>query len=191
MSFILFAASLFILSLASTPDVPIAVYVIVVFFNGLFTGAALNYTLAHLLHMTPPETHYIATSLLGTFRGFAGSFGSAIGGGIFARTLRESLEKGFEGIDGPDRDRGELIRKLIGSPALVYNGGLGAREHDIAVQGYVDAIRVLFQAAVVLSVIVLVIQAGTGWRGPTDKAKDPEEVGDGGVDADGVGGDQR
>ncbi|KAI0896692.1 MFS general substrate transporter [Annulohypoxylon nitens] len=190
-SFILFAASLFILSLASTPDVPIAVYVIVVFFNGLFTGAALNYTLAHLLHMTPPETHYIATSLLGTFRGFAGSFGSAIGGGIFARTLRESLEKGFEGIDGPDRDRSELIRKLIGSPALVYNGGLGAREHDIAVQGYVDAIRVLFQAAVVLSVIVLVIQAGTGWRGPADKAKDPEEVGDGGVDADGVGGDQR
>ncbi|KAI1093135.1 MFS general substrate transporter [Rostrohypoxylon terebratum] len=190
-SFLLFAASLFMLSLASTPNVPIAVYVVIVFFNGLFTGAALNYTLAHLLHLTPPETHYIATSLLGTFRGFAGSFGSAIGGGIFARTLRESLEKGFEGIDGPGRDRGELIRKLIGSPALVYNGGLGDREHEVAVQGYVDAIRVLFQAAVVLSVIVLVIQAGTGWRGPADKAKDPEEVGDGGVVTDGVGGDQR
>ncbi|KAI2463636.1 MFS general substrate transporter [Annulohypoxylon bovei var. microspora] len=177
-SFVLFAASLFVLSLASTPDVPIAVYVVIVFFNGLFTGAALNYTLAHLLHMTPPETHYIATSLLGTFRGFAGSFGSAIGGGIFARTLRESLEKGFQAIDGPDRDRGELIRKLIGSPALVYNGGLGSQEHEIAVQGYVDAIRVLFQAAVVLSVIVLVIQATTGWRGPADKVKD-REAGDG------------
>ncbi|KAI1211500.1 MFS general substrate transporter [Annulohypoxylon truncatum] len=187
-SFVLFAASLFVLSLASTPDVPIAVYVVVVFLNGLFTGAALNYTLAHLLHLTPPETHYVATSLLGTFRGFAGSFGSAIGGGIFARTLRESLEKGFEGIDGdPGRDRAELIRKLIGSPALVYNGGLGAREHEIAVQGYAGAIKVLFQAAVVLSVIVLVVQAATGWKGPADKVKDSgveDEI-------DGAGGDQR
>ncbi|KAI0885713.1 MFS general substrate transporter [Annulohypoxylon maeteangense] len=190
-SFTLFAASLFMLSLASTPDVPIAVYIVIVFFNGLFTGAALNYTLAHLLHLTAPETHYIATSLLGTFRGFAGSFGSAIGGGIFARTLRESLEKGFDGIDGSDRDHSELVRKLIGSPALVFNGGLGPREHEVAVQGYVDAIRVLFQAAVVLSVIVLVIQAGTGWKGPADKVKDSEEVGDGGVQSDGASGDRR
>ncbi|KAI1778388.1 MFS general substrate transporter [Hypoxylon cercidicola] len=170
-SFALFAASLFVLSLASTPDVPIALYVLVVFLNGLFTGAALNYTLAHLLHLTPPDTHYVATSLLGTFRGFAGSFGSAIGGGIFARTLRESLEAGFDG------DRGELVRKLIGSPALVYGGGLDPADHRVAVQGYVDALRVLFQAAVVLSVVVLVVQAATGWRGPDDKVKDQEDGG--------------
>ncbi|KAL7623053.1 hypothetical protein AAE478_006732 [Parahypoxylon ruwenzoriense] len=177
-SFALFATSLFVLSLSSTPDIPIALYIAIVFVNGLCTGAALNYTLAHLLHLTPPDTHYIATSLLGTFRGFAGSFGSAIGGGIFARTLRESLEKGFKAIDGPDGSdlgRGELIRKLIGSPALVYNGGLSDEERQVAVQGYVDALKVLFQAAVVLSLFVLVIQAATGWRGPADKANDREE----------------
>ncbi|KAI0838699.1 MFS general substrate transporter [Hypoxylon sp. FL0890] len=176
-SFTLFAASLFLLSLASTPDVPIALYIGTVFLNGLFTGAALNYTLAHLLHLALPETHYVATSLLGTFRGFAGSFGSAIGGGIFARTLRESLEKGFKEIGGSEQDRGELIRKLIGSPALVYNGGLGAKEQQVAVQGYVEALRVLFQAAVVLSIFVLVIQAASGWRGPLDKVKDQEAGG--------------
>ncbi|KAI1483123.1 MFS general substrate transporter [Daldinia eschscholtzii] len=172
-SFVLFAASLFVLSLVSTPDIPIAVYIGVVFFNGLFTGAALNYTLAHLLHLTLPDTHYIATSLLGTFRGFAGSFGSAIGGGIFSRTLRESLKHGFEAIDGPEgpKDRSDLIRKLIGSPALVFNGGLGPKEQEIAVQGYVDGLKVLFQAAVVLSIVVTVVQAATGWKGPGDKKK--------------------
>ncbi|KAI2625944.1 MFS general substrate transporter [Hypoxylon sp. NC1633] len=193
-SFVLFAASLFVLSLASAPGVPIALYVAIVFLNGLFTGAALNYTLAHLLHLTLPDTHYVATSLLGTFRGFAGSFGSAIGGGIFARTLRESLEKGFKTIDGPDgsgEDRGELIRKLIGSPALVYNGGLGDEEQQVAVQGYVDAVKVLFQAAVVLSVIVLVVQAAAGWRGPQDKAKDQESSRDIGTHTDGEGQNQR
>ncbi|KAI1098622.1 MFS general substrate transporter [Jackrogersella minutella] len=184
-SFALFAASLFALSLASSPDVPIALYIVIVFFNGLFTGAALNYTLAHLLHLTLPENYYVATSLLGTFRGFAGSFGSAIGGGIFVRTLRESLEKGFRAIDGPGSNRGELIRKLIGSPALVYNGGLGAEEQNIAVQGYVDALTILFQAAVVLSVIVLVVQAFTGWKGPSDKVKD-QEVGSNAVERDGT-----
>lgn len=166
------------LSLASTPDVPIALYIVIVFFNGLFTGAALNYTLAHVLHLTLPDTHYVATSLLGTFRGFAGSFGSAIGGGIFARTLRESLENGFKAIDGPDGPgRSELIRKLIGSPALVYNGGLAGEERQVAVQGYVDALRVLFQAAVVLSIFVTFVQAATGWKGPSDKVKDQETNG--------------
>ncbi|OTB07059.1 hypothetical protein M426DRAFT_318425 [Hypoxylon sp. CI-4A] len=174
-AFVLFAASLFSLSLVSTPGVPIAWYVVIVFLNGFSAGAALNYTLAHLLHLTLPETHYVATSLLGTFRGFAGSFGSAIGGGIFSRTLRGSLERGFDAIDGPD-DRRELIRKLIGSPALVYNGGLNADEQRVAVGGYVDAIRVLFQAAVVLALIVSVFQAATGWRGPLDKVKDRENM---------------
>lgn len=185
-SFFLFAVSLFVLSLVSNADIPIALYIVIVFFNGLFTGAALNYTVAHLLHLTLPDTHYVATSLLGTFRGFAGSFGSAIGGGIFARTLRESLEKGFKLIDGPDgpsQGRGELIRRLIGSPALVYSGGLGDEERQVAVQGYVDALKVLFQAAVVLSIVVLVVQAATGWRGPGDKVKD-QEIGNTGTGYD-------
>ncbi|KAI0868490.1 major facilitator superfamily domain-containing protein [Hypoxylon argillaceum] len=178
--FALFGISLLALSLCSTKDTPFALYVAVVFANGLCTGGALNYTLAHLLHLTPPETHYVATGLLGTFRGFAGSFGSAIGGGIFARTLREGLEAGLRELDGTDRlgeGREELVRKLIGSPLLVYHGGLTEAENAVAVRGYSAALRVLFQAAVVLTFAVLVLQAGTGWKGPGEKVRDAEEEG--------------
>ncbi|KAI0551650.1 major facilitator superfamily domain-containing protein [Xylaria curta] len=176
---VLFGISLSVLSVSSTRDTPFGLYAAIVFLNGLFTGGLMNYTLAHLLHLTLPETHFVATSLLGTFRGFAGSFGSAIGGGIFARTLRDSLEKGFNGLDGSDhlsKNREELIRKLIGSPLLVYHDGLTDAETTVAVQGYSAGLRVLFQAAVVLSAVVLLLQAGTGWKGPGDKAKDQEEA---------------
>ncbi|KAI0201890.1 major facilitator superfamily domain-containing protein [Astrocystis sublimbata] len=172
--------SLAVLSVCSTRDTPFPIYVIIVFLNGLFTGGALNYTLAHLLHLTTPETHYVATSLLNTFRGFAGSFGSAIGGGIFARALRGSLEKGLLALDGKDhlsKDRVELIRKLIGSPLLVYHGNLSDEERTVAVAGYSAALRMLFQSAVVLIVFVTVLQAATGWMGPGDKESDGEEGG--------------
>ncbi|KAI0473019.1 major facilitator superfamily domain-containing protein [Xylariaceae sp. FL0804] len=179
-----FGLSLLALSFASGPDAPTPLYVALVFANGLCTGGALNYTLAHLLHLTRPRDHYVATSLLGTFRGFAGSFGSAIGGGIFARTLRASLERGLAAIgdgDGSSEEekrkrREALVRKLVGSPALVYNGGLlSPAERAVAVQGYVDAVRALFQAAVVLTVVVLLLQAATGWRGPDDKVRGEDE----------------
>ncbi|KAK8120596.1 Major facilitator superfamily transporter [Apiospora kogelbergensis] len=175
----LFAATMFALSLCSSLAVPGGLYVALLFANGVFTGATVNYTLAHLLHLTSVDTHYVATSLLGTFRGFAGSFGSAIGGGIFIRTLRASLEEGFRAVDGGGSlltpERAQLIKRLIGSPALVYSGGLGEVDRQVAVQGYVDAIKVLFQAAAVLSVVVLIVQASTGWRGPGDALGDPEE----------------
>ncbi|KAI1822165.1 major facilitator superfamily domain-containing protein [Xylaria intraflava] len=166
--FALFGISILVLSVSSASDCPFPLYVAVVFFNGLFAGGAMNYTLAHVLHLTLPETHYVATSLLGTFRGFAGSFGSAIGGGIFARSLRDSLERGLKGLDGTDHlgeDREALVRKLIGSPLLVYHGDLTGPEHDVAVRGYSSALRVLFQAAFVLTVAVLVLQTATGWKG--------------------------
>ncbi|KAI0400482.1 major facilitator superfamily domain-containing protein [Xylaria palmicola] len=174
----LFGITLLALSMSSTRDTPFGLYIVIVFLNGLFTGGALTYTLTHLLHLTLPETHYVATSLLGTFRGFAGSFGSAIGGGIFARTLRDYLERGLKGLDGSDhlsKDREELIRKLIGSPLLVYHGGLTDAERTIAVQGYSSALRVLFQAAAVLTIIMLLLQAATGWRAPGENALDQEE----------------
>ncbi|KAI1308611.1 major facilitator superfamily domain-containing protein [Xylaria venustula] len=177
----LFGISLLALSVSSTRDTPFALYIAIIFVNGLFTGGALNYTMSHLLHLTLPETHYVATSLLGTFRGFAGSFGSAIGGGIFARTLRGSLEAGFEALDGSEKlgaGREELVRKLIGSPLLVYHGGLSEAERMVAVTGYSGALRVLFQAAVALTFFVLVLQAATGWRGPGDeKVRNQEEEG--------------
>ncbi|ETS74658.1 hypothetical protein PFICI_13142 [Pestalotiopsis fici W106-1] len=178
-SMALFGLSLFMLSFASNPSVPTWVYVAILFANGLCTGATLNYTLAHLLHLTPSSTHYIATSLLATFRGFAGSFGTAIGGGIFVRSLRDGLEQGFMTVDGTDKlsdARQLLIKRLVGSPALVHDGGLSTVDHHVAVDGYVAGLKVLFQAAVVLSAIVLVLQAATGWNGPKDQDEDVEEV---------------
>ncbi|KAK8116191.1 major facilitator superfamily transporter [Apiospora sp. TS-2023a] len=122
----LFAVTMFALSLSSNPAIRGGLYVALLFGNGVFTGATVNYTLAHLLHLTSPDTHYVATSLLGTFRGFAGSFGSAIGGGIFIRTLRGSLDAGFRAVDGGaplSPERAQLVKRLVGSPALVYGGG--------------------------------------------------------------------
>ena len=141
------------------------------FVNGLCTGAALNYTLAHILHLTLPSTHFIATSLLATFRGFAGSFGSAAGGGIFIRHLRGALEKGFaeRGLVG----REELTRQLLGSPALVAT--LVGEEKEVALQGYVSAIQGLFVAAAVLATICIFVQAGTGWTAPEEN-EGPEET---------------
>ncbi|KAH8196866.1 hypothetical protein TruAng_008979 [Truncatella angustata] len=178
-SLVLFGLSLFALSFTSCPSVPTWVFVGTIFVNGLCTGAALNYTLAHMLHLTPSNTHYIATSLLGTFRGFAGSFGSAIGGGIFARTLRDGLERGFKTLDNTEHlsfDRQQLIKRLLGSPALVHGGGLGTIEQQVAVQGYVAGIKVLFQSAVILAAIVFFLQAATGWKGPTDQEDNEENV---------------
>jgi len=171
-SVVLFGASLFSMGYASDPSVPLWVYILLLFLNGLFTGAALNYTLAHILHLTPPDAHYMATSLLGTFRGFAGSFGTAVGGGIFIRTLQKGLEHGFKHLPdggGDDSRREDLVKKLVGGPALVFHGPeglLSPEERGVAVRSYVDALRVLFHAASVLTVVVLVLQAGTGWKAP-------------------------
>lgn len=109
----------------------------------------------------PPETHFVLTSLVATFRGFAGSFGSAIGGGVFARLLADSLARNFaeRGIAGKQ----ELVRRLLGSPALVAR--LSGVEQAVAIKGYEDALRGLFVAAVVLGAVMAVVQAGTGWRG--------------------------
>ncbi len=77
-AYTLFACTLAILSQISSENTPPLLYFFCVFINGLCIGSALNYTLAHLLHLTPPSTHFISTSLLTTFRGFAGSFGSGM-----------------------------------------------------------------------------------------------------------------
>ncbi|UPX13273.1 uncharacterized protein EKO05_0003789 [Ascochyta rabiei] len=161
------------LALVSTPTSSWALYMLLVFLNGLITGAALNYTLVHLLHLTMPELHPIIISLLATFRGFAGSFGSAIGGGLFGRVLRQSLVDGF--ADAGLEHRGDLVRKLLGSPALV--GRLEGTERTIAVGAYQDAIKALFFAATGLAIVVTFVQACTGWRSPVPKTEqEPEEI---------------
>jgi predicted MFS family arabinose efflux permease len=161
----LFPVTMAVLAFISTPTSPWGGYILMVFLNGLITGAALNYALVHLLHLTHADVHPIVISLLATFRGFAGSFGSAIGGGVFGRVLHKSLKDGFS--DAGLTHRGELIRKLLGSPALVSK--LDGKEKSVAVGAYQDAFKVLFLSAVALSVVVALVQACTGWNEPAKK----------------------
>lgn len=171
-SMALFPLTMVVLAFISTPTSSWSLYVCMVFLNGLITGAALNYALVHLLHLTVPEVHPIVISLLATFRGFAGSFGSAIGGGFFGRVLHKSLKTGF--ADAGLSHRGDLIRKLLGSPALV--GKLEGVERTIAVSAYQDALKALFLGAVGLSVVVTIAQAGTGWKEAVPKKEQVDEV---------------
>ncbi|RYP00069.1 hypothetical protein DL763_000998 [Monosporascus cannonballus] len=73
----------------------------------------------------------------------------------------------------PDRRR--IVRTLLGSSALVHGGELGADEREVAVRGYADAVRLLFLSAAALSVVVLLIQAATGWKGADEPARDEEQ----------------
>jgi hypothetical protein len=145
-----------------TPHAALSAYIVMCLANGLFTGASLNYGLTHALHLARPQSQVIVVSLIGTFRGFAGSFGSAIGGGIFTRALREELELGFaaKGLTG----REELIHHLIGSPALVNT--LTGDEHDVAQYSYSAALRALYIAAGCFAFLITFVQAGTGWTAP-------------------------
>ncbi|ROW00847.1 hypothetical protein VMCG_06554 [Cytospora schulzeri] len=176
-SVLLFGLALLGLSLTSNASSPAWLYVLLVFLNGLCTGSALNYTLAHLLHLATPDTHYISTGLLATFRGFAGSFGTSIGGGIFMRRLREELTAGFGALDGTadlSPGRMTLIKRLIGSPNLVHSGILSEAEREVAVRGYEVALNVMYNSAVALIVLVLFVQAGTGWTEPSQQESEEE-----------------
>ena len=79
-SIALFASTTLIISQISTPNSNVYGYVCSLFVNGMVTGALLNYTLAHVLHLTIPATHVIVIPLNAAFRGLSGSFGSSISG---------------------------------------------------------------------------------------------------------------
>jgi hypothetical protein len=181
-TFACFSLTLFVLSKISNFSSPAIFFIVTAFINGLFTGSALTYTLAHILHLSPASSHFIVTSLLATFRGFAGSFGSAIGGGIFVRLLRSSLEIGFsvEGLEDivSSGEKEDLIRRLLGSPAFVWSGDLTDAERRIAVAGYETAVKGLFLAAALCAVLGGISQAGAGWRGPAEQKKAVEVIGD-------------
>ena len=166
--FALFPITIAALATLSTPVSPVALYVLATFANGACAGAALNYTLVHALHLVRPDIRFIVTSLLATFRGFAGTFGSAVGGGIFARVLQRSLEEGFR-LHGGIKGKAPLIRELLGSPRAVQR--LVGIEREVAVNAYVDGLRTLFLSAVGLACLMWFVQAGTGWNGPEDEAK--------------------
>jgi MFS family permease len=174
--FAIFPVTLAALAWVSTSTSPTWLIFLCTFANGLCAGAAVNYTLHHSMHLVLPEVRFIITSLLATFRGFAGTFGSAVGGGIFSRVLRRSLEDGFK--DHGVQDKKELVRRLLGSPRLVQS--LTGVEKDIAIAAYTKAIQTLFYAGVVLSISMLIVQAGTGWTEPspanaTDRDSNHEE----------------
>ncbi|KAF2226539.1 MFS multidrug transporter-like protein [Elsinoe ampelina] len=159
-TYILFPITFLVLSLTSSATSSPALYVFLVFTNGFITGASLNYTFAHLLHLTPKSTHFMATSLVATFRGFAGSFASAAGGGYFVRVLRDALTEQFaqRGI----QPREGLTRKLLGSPALVRD--LSGLEKEAAAEGYTVALKALWLGAAVIAASIIFLQASTGWK---------------------------
>lgn len=176
-SIVIFSLSMWVLSFIASPDASLAAIIVDVIVGGLATGAALNYTLAHMLHHSHDGTHYITTSLLGTFRGFGGAFGTSIGGGIFSRVLQKTLTEGFLSLDGGDEltpIRKRLVSRLMGAPELVYGGALSPEDRSVAVNAYAASSRGVWQAAAALGLIVLVLQAGTGWKGPQKKEEDDE-----------------
>ncbi|KAJ5288898.1 hypothetical protein N7478_001928 [Penicillium angulare] len=170
--FILFAISTATLSVLSSEDSPAALYMAMTFFNGLFAGALVNYSLSHLLFLTDKNMHFIVSALFTSFRGISGSFGSAIGGGFFTRVLKKSLEEGFskQGIT-PNPD---LVRTLLGSPATVSQ--LEGIEHLVAKQSYEHAFRMLFLAGCAIALGSTVIQAGTGWTAGDQKGNEDWET---------------
>lgn len=90
------------------------------------------------------------------------------------RELKDNLEIGFakNGIHESE----QMVRKLVGSPAMVKD--LVGVEKTIAISSYVAAMRQLFLFGAGLAVVMVFIQAATGWNGP-EVAEDVEEVGNG------------
>lgn len=177
-AFAAFAVSLLVLAAVARPGASMPALIFIVFLNGITTGAALNYTLAHLLHHAHPGTDYVASSLLATFRGFGGSFGTSIGGGVFYRFLSASLTSGYLALDGgrhlsPYHEN--LITRLQGMPHLVFNGDLSPQDQHVALLGYASAIGSVWRAAGIMVLIMVVVQAATGWKAPSDKVQAGEE----------------
>ncbi|KAJ4511543.1 hypothetical protein HRR83_004419 [Exophiala dermatitidis] len=163
LTFGLFSLSMFAVSWISTPDSNIYLYLAVLFFNGLLVGALLNYSLAHVLHLTHPATHIIVIPLNAMFRSLSGSFGSSVSGGLFLRTLQRTLRDEFASR-GITSGKTHLIRQLIGSPILVQR--LTGVDREVALIGYETALKTMYLAGGVLAVAMLFVQAGAGWTAP-------------------------
>ena len=118
---------------------------------------------------------------MATFRGFGGSFGSAIGGGLFTRILRDRLEKGFE-ENGGLAGREDLVRKLLGGPALVKS--LQGSERAVAVESYTESLEGLLLAGAGLALVMVCMQAGTGWKHGAEKDETEERDAGSGSEAE-------
>ena len=171
----LFGMSVLTLSRITTREASMGGYYFVVGWNGFMVGASMIYVLTHVLHRTPKDSHFIITGLVAMFRGLSASFGSAIGGGMFARILKRALVKGFQDEGIPPEGKGDLIRRLLGSPASVSQ--LKGVEKQVAIDGYVVALRSLFTAAAIVAAVATLIQAGTGWRPVQEAAEHVKSAG--------------
>ena len=167
-TYALFSLSLVAVSQIATPSSNIWVFILALFVNGMLTGALLNYTLVHVLYLTLPATHVIVLPLNAMFRSLSGSFGSSIFGGIFLRTLRGRLREDFK--DAGLHGKGKLIDRLVGTPTLVST--LNGIEKEIALDGYVAALKAIFVAGAVLALFMALVQAFTGWTAPTNEKGD-------------------
>lgn len=183
-TFVLFALSMFAVSWISTPASNIYIYLTVLFLNGAIIGCLLNYSIAHVLHLTIPATHIIVIPLNAMFRSLSGSFGSSVAGGLFLRTLQRTLTNEFQarGVTG----KGTLIRQLLGSPVTVQK--LTGVDREVALVGYETALKTIYSAGGVLAIVMLLVQTGVGWTAPdVDKDEDTTthaDVRDGNVGQD-------
>jgi predicted MFS family arabinose efflux permease len=170
--FTIFPVSILWIAFSTTATVSLALYWFILLVNGLIAGAGMNYTLAHIQHLVHTDVRLIAISIFFTFRGFAGTFGATGGGGIFNRALRTALQYRFS--EAHVKITEDALKRLVGSPRAVQE--LTGAARGAAVQGYVDALRNLFLASIGLTVVTLVLQACTGWKGAEDAEKERERA---------------
>ncbi|KAL5594393.1 hypothetical protein BROUX41_001328 [Berkeleyomyces rouxiae] len=170
LSLVVFCFTLVLVASSGTISSPVWLFVLYVFLNGLATGGGMNYTLAHMLHLTTPDVHFVSTSLLGMFRGFGGSFGTAIGGGYFMRLIKSIITKDFERLDGGvlSEAHKEMIVKLAARPEFVFDGGLSPAEQIIARNGYAAALQQTWRVAALIGVGAIILQAMCGWKAPAE-----------------------
>lgn len=88
------------------------------------------------------------------------------------------MTDGFLGLDGGEQlspARQKLVSRLLGTPQLVHHGGLGPDAQEVAIQSYAGAIRGVWQAAAVLGLMMVVVQAATGWTSPAKEGQDAHD----------------
>lgn len=69
------------------------------------------------------------------------------------------------------------MRKLLGSPALVKS--LRGIERVVAVDSYVGSLSTLLITGAGLALVMVFVQAGTGWKNGVEKEREEVTVGNG------------
>lgn len=91
---------------------------------------------------------------MSTYRGFASSFGSAIGGAIFSRMLIFSLETEFKRRGLVEQHN--LFQRLLVSPDLV--AGIIGIEKEAIIEAFSATFKVLFTSTSAFSLVTILVQ---------------------------------